>query len=106
MPVLNTNYDLKPAARLATSSEIDTYPVLRGSTIRCSPKGIAIDYLATPLYQRISVTEEGTAKLQPYSNVVFVNVPGRRHELIRSRAQCQHAIGAFRPGPWLDRSGD
>ena len=54
--------------------EIDTYPVFTGSTIRCSPKGIAIDYLATPLYDRISVTEEGTAKLQPYSNVVFVDV--------------------------------
>ena len=105
VPVFNTNYDLKPAARLVTSSEIDTYPVFRGSKIRCSPKGIAIDYLATPLYQRISVTEEGTAKLQPYSNVMFVDVAGRRHELIRSRAQCVRAVAAFRPGPWLDRSG-
>ena len=77
-----------------------------GSRIRCSPKGIAIDYLATPLYQRISVTEEGTAKLQPYSNVVFVDVAGRRHELIRSRAQCLRAVVSYKPGPWLDRSGD
>ena len=106
VPVLDTNYDLKPAARLVTSREIDTYPVFMGSRIRCSPKGIAIDYLATPLYQRISVTEEGTAKLQPYSNVVFVDVAGRRHELIRSRAQCLRAVASYKPGPWLDRSGD
>jgi hypothetical protein len=103
VPVLNTNYDLKPAARLVTSSDIDTYPVFRGSRIRCSPKGIAIDYLATPLYQRISVTEEGTAKLQPYSNVVFVDVGGRRHELIRSPEQCRRALATYTPGPWLDR---
>jgi len=106
VPVLDTNYDLKPAARLATSREIDTYPVFTGSRIRCSPKGIAIDYLATPLYQRISVTEEGTAKLQPYSNVVFVAVAGKRHELIRSRPQCLRAVASYKPGPWLDRSGD
>ncbi len=105
VPVLNVNYDLKPAARLVTSSEIDTYPVFEGSTIRCSPKGVAIDYLATPLYQRISVTEEGTAKLQPYSNVVFVDVGKRWDEVIRSRAQCTRALAAYRPGPWLDRSG-
>ena len=105
VPVLNTNYDLKPAARLVTSSDIDTYPVFAGSKLRCSPKGIAIDYLATPLYQRISVTEEGTAKLQPYSNVMFVDVAGGRHELIRSRAQCMRAVAAYPPGPWLDRSG-
>ena len=103
VPVLNVNYDLKPAARLVTDTDIDTYPVFRGSTIRCSPKGIAIDYLATPLYQRISLTEEGTAKLQPYSNVVFVDVARRRHEVIRSREQCTRALAAYRPGPWLDR---
>jgi hypothetical protein len=100
VPVLNVNYDLKPAARLVTSTDIDTYPVFRGSTIRCSPKGVAIDYLATPLYQRISLTEEGTAKLQPYSNVVFVDVGTSRHEVIRSRAQCARALATYRPGPW------
>jgi hypothetical protein len=104
VPVLNTNYDLKPAARLVTSKQIDAYPVFAGSTLRCSPKGIAIDYLATPLYQRISVTEEGTAKLQPYSNVIFVDVAGGRHEVIRSREQCLRAVAAYPPGPWLDRS--
>jgi hypothetical protein len=104
VPVFDTNYDLKPAARLVTSTDIDTYPVFRGSTIRCSPKGVAIDYLATPLYQRISLTEEGTAKLQPYSNVVFVDVGEGRHEVIRSRAQCARALTRYRPGPWLDRS--
>ena len=105
VPVLNTNYDLKPAARLVTSGDIDTYPVFAGSTLRCSPKGLAIDYLATPLYERISVTEEGTAKLQPYSNVVFVDVGTGRHEVIGSRAQCTRALATYRPGPWLDRSG-
>jgi hypothetical protein len=102
VPVLNQNYDLKPAARLVTSSEIDTYPVFTGSTIRCSPKGVAIDYLATPLYDRISLTEEGTAKLQPYANVVFIDVGTGRHELIRSRAQCRQALSTYRPGSWLD----
>ena len=105
VPVLNVNYDLKPAARLVTSRDIDTYPVFRGSTLRCSPKGIAIDYLATPLYQRISLSEEGTAKLQPYSNVVFVDVGKGRHEVIHSRAQCARGLASYRPGPWLDRTG-
>jgi hypothetical protein len=100
VPVMNVNYDLKPAARLVTSTDIDTYPVFTGSTIRCSPKGVAIDYLATPLYQRISLTEEGTAKLQPYSNVVFVDVGTSRHEVIRSQAQCARALATYRPGPW------
>ena len=105
VPVMNVNYDLKPAAQLHTSSGIETYPVFEGSTLRCSPKGVAIDFLATPLYDRISVTEEGTAKLPPYSDVVFVDVGRRRHELIRSRAQCARALAEYRPGPWLDRSG-
>jgi hypothetical protein len=105
VPVLNVNYDLKPAARLRTSSEIDTYPVFEGSMLRCSPKGVAMDFLATPLYDRISPTEEGTAKLQPYSNVVFVDVGRRRGELISSRAECTRALGEYTPGPWLDRPG-
>ena len=105
VPVLNTNYDLKPAARLETGSDIDTYPVFAGSTIRCSPRGIALDYLATPLYERISVTKGGTAKLQPYSNVVFVDVGADRHQLIRSPQQCAEALATYKPGPWLDQSG-
>jgi hypothetical protein len=64
-----------------------------------------MDFLATPLYDRISPTEEGTAKLQPYSNVVFVDVGRRRGELIRSRAECTRALGEYTPGPWLDRPG-
>jgi hypothetical protein len=105
VPVLNTNYDLKPAAQLRTSNEIASYPVFEGSTLRCSPKGVALDRLATPLYDRISPTEEGSAKLQPYSNVVFVDVEGSRHELIRSRGECARALPSYTPGPWLDRSG-
>jgi hypothetical protein len=104
VPVFDTNYDLKPAAQLRLSSTtIATYPVFAGSTIRCSPKGIALDYLATPLYQRISPLEEGTARLQPYGNVVFAEA--RRHELIRSRGQCTRALDEYTPGPWLGRSG-
>lgn len=102
VPIFDTNYDLKPAAQLRTSSEIQTYPVFRGSTLRCSPKGVAIDRLATPLYDRISPTEAGTAKLQQYSNVVFVDVGNGRHELIRSRGQCTRALATYRPGPSLD----
>jgi hypothetical protein len=105
VPVLNTNYDLKPAAQLRTSSGIASYPVFEGSTLRCTPNGVALDRLATPLYDRISPTEEGTAKLQPYSNVVFVDVGRKLHELIRSRARCARALAEYRPGPWLDGSG-
>jgi hypothetical protein len=104
VPVLDVNYDLFPAARLVTSSSIETYPVFEGSRVRCSPKGVAIDWLATPLYDRITLAEQGTAKLQPYSNVIFVDVGKRRHELIRSRGQCARALATYRPGPWLDRS--
>jgi hypothetical protein len=105
VPVFNVNYDLKPAAQLRTASEIHTFPVFEGSTLRCSPKGVALDYLATPLFERISPLEEGTARLQPYSNVVFVDVGTGRHELIRSRAQCERALDTYKPGPFLERSG-
>jgi hypothetical protein len=100
VPVLNVNYDLYPAAQLVTSSLIETFPVFEGSTLRCSAKGVAIDMLATPLFDRIPLTEAGTAKLQPYSNVVFVDVGKRKHELIRSREQCARALPTYRPGPW------
>jgi hypothetical protein len=100
VPVLNVNYDLYPAAQLVTSSLIETFPVFEGSTLRCSPKGVAIDMLATPLFDRIPLTEAGTAKLQPYSNIVFVDVGSRKHELIRSREQCARALATYRPGPW------
>jgi hypothetical protein len=100
VPVLNVNYDLLPAARLVTSKDIDTYPVFEGSTVRCSPKGVAIDWLATPLYERIWLAEEGTAKLQPYGNVVMVDVGRKRDELIRSREQCARVLAAYEPGRW------
>jgi hypothetical protein len=103
VPVLNVNYDLFPAAQLVTSSSIQTFPVFQGSTVRCSPKGVAIDWLATPLYDRIWLAEVGTAKLQPYSNVVFVDVGRDRHELIRSREQCTRALEEYPPGPWRER---
>jgi hypothetical protein len=100
VPILNVNYDLLPAARLVTSKDIDTYPVFEGSTVRCSPKGVAVDWLATPLYERIWLAEEGTAKLQPYGNVVFVDVGRKRDELIGSREQCARALATYEPGRW------
>jgi hypothetical protein len=105
VPVLNVNYDLFPAGQLVTSSSIQTFPVFEGSTVRCSPKGVAIDWLATPLYERIWLAEVGTAKLQPYANVVFIDVGRGRHELIRSREQCARALASYRPGPWRASSG-
>ena len=105
VPVLNVNYDLLPAARLVTSKDIDTYPVFAGSTVRCSPKGVAIDWLVTPLYDRIWLAEEGTAKLQPYGNVVMVDVGTKRDELIRSREQCARALATYRPARWRVSSG-
>jgi hypothetical protein len=100
VPILNVNYDLLPAARLVTSRDIDTYPVFEGSTVRCSSKGVAVDWLATPLYDRIWLAEEGTAKLQPYGNVVMVDVGGKRDELIGSREQCQRVLATYEPGRW------
>jgi hypothetical protein len=100
VPVLNVNYDLLPAARLVTAKDIDTYPVFEGSTVRCSPKGVAVDWLATPLYERIWLAEEGTAKLQPYGNVVMVDVGRNRDELIRSREQCARVLATYEPGRW------
>jgi hypothetical protein len=100
VPILNVNYDLLPAARLVTAKDIDTYPVFEGSTVRCSPKGVAVDWLATPLYERIWLAEEGTAKLQPYGNVVMVDVGRRRDELIRSREQCARVLATYEPGRW------
>jgi hypothetical protein len=100
VPILNVNYDLLPAARLVTDKDIDTYPVFEGSTVRCSPKGVAIDWLATPLYERIWLAEEGTAKLQPYGNVVMVDVGRGQDELIASREQCARVLAAYEPGRW------
>ena len=77
-----------------------TFPVFEGSTVRCSPKGVAIDWLATPLYERIWLAPRSTAKLRPYSHVVFVDVGRGPHELIRSRAQCDRALATYKPGPW------
>ena len=109
VPVLNVNYDLFPAARLVTSSEIETYPVFAGWTVRCSPKGVAIDWLATPLYDRIWLAEEGTAKLQPYSNVVFVDVGTSGTNLISSRARMRAGAGGVQTrsvaGPLVEPSG-
>ena len=105
VPILNVNYDLLPAARLVTSKDIDTYPVFEGSTVRCSPKGVAIDWLATPLYERIWLAEEHTAKLQPYGNVVMVDVGRHRDQLIGSREQCARALATYRPGTWRIGSG-
>jgi hypothetical protein len=104
VPVLNVNYDLFPAAQLVTSSSIETFPVFEGSRVRCSRKGVAIEWLATPLYERIWLAEVGVEKLQPYSGVVFVDVRKKRHELIRSQPQCERALATYKPGPWRVRS--
>jgi hypothetical protein len=107
VPVLNVTYDLVPAAQLRTRSAIQTYPVFAGAQVRCSPKGVALDQLVTPLYDKISLRDWGTPKLNAYSQVVFVDVGKRRHALIASREQCEKALREFKPGPWLrGRPGD
>jgi hypothetical protein len=42
----------------------------------------------------------GTPKLNAYSQVVFVDVGRRRHELISSPEQCAEALREYEPGPW------
>jgi hypothetical protein len=105
VPVLNVSWDLYPAAQLRTGSSIETYPVFTGARLRCTPKGVALERLTTPLYKRISLRPWGTPKLHAYSQVTFVDVADDRATLIRSREQCVAALEQFPPGPWLDRSG-
>jgi hypothetical protein len=102
IPVLNVTYDLYPAAQLRTDSGIQTYPVFTGARVRCSPKGVAMDRLVTPLYERLWLAEWGTPKLAPYGQVVFVDVGKRRHAVVGSPEQCEELRVQFRPGPWLD----
>ncbi len=105
VPVLNVTYDLYPAAQLRTDSAIETYPVFKGARVRCAPKGVALDELVTPLYKKINLRSWGTPKLQPYSNVVFVDVGASRHLLVTSPEQCAEALDQFTPGPWLEGRG-
>jgi hypothetical protein len=101
VPVFNQTYDLWPAAQLRTGIEgtLHTYPVFEGARLRCSPKGFAIDFLATPFYRVMNLSERGTEKLQDYGDVMLVDVPSGRRALIRSQEQCDDALRRFRPGP-------
>jgi hypothetical protein len=105
VPVLNASWDMYPAAQLRTGRSIQTYPVFAGARLRCTPKGLAIDQLTTPLYKRIGLRPWGTPQLHGYSRVVFVDVGSDRSALIGSPEQCARALEEFTPGPWLDRSG-
>jgi hypothetical protein len=104
IPVFNQTYDLWPAGQLVTGTEkaIHTYPVFEGARLRCTPKGLAIDFLATPFYRVMNLSERNTDKLQRYGNVVFVDVARRRRALIDSKKQCQRALREFDPGPSND----
>jgi hypothetical protein len=101
IPVFNQTYDLWPAAQLRTGTEgaIHTYPVFDGARLRCSPKGLALEFLATPFYRVMNLRDRGTDKLQPYGNVMFVDVGSGRRAVIGSREQCSEALREFPPGP-------
>jgi hypothetical protein len=101
VPVFNQTYDLWPAAQLRTGTDggIHTYPVFEGARLRCTPKGVALDFLATPFYRVMNLRERGTDKLQGYGNVMFVNVADGRRAVIGSREQCSEALREFPPGP-------
>jgi hypothetical protein len=105
IPVFNQSWDLWPAAQLRTASAIQAYPVFKGARLRCSPKGVAVDFLATPFYGVINLRDRGTAKLHSYSRVVFVDVAGGRDAVIRSPEQCAKVLHEFTPGPWLRDRG-
>jgi hypothetical protein len=94
-------YDLYPAAQLRTGRRIETYPVFTGARLRCSTKGVALEKLVTPLYDKINLRSWGTRKLQDYGDVVFVDVAKRRHLVVRSQEECEDALERFEPGPWL-----
>jgi hypothetical protein len=102
IPVFNQSWDLWPAAQLRTDSEIETYPVFKGARLRCSPRGVAVEFLATPFYRVINLQDRETPKTNAYSRVVFVDVPTGRHAVIRSPVQCAKALREFKPGPWFD----
>jgi hypothetical protein len=98
VPIFSQSWDLHPAAQLRTGSMIHTYPVLEGARLRCSPKGLAVEYLATPLYDRINLRDRGTAKLHSYSNVMLIDAAAGRHAVIRSPEQCADALREYPPG--------
>jgi hypothetical protein len=102
IPVFNQSWDLWPAAQLRTDSRIETYPVFERARLSCSSRGVAVEFLATPFYRVINLQDRETPKTNPYSKVVFVDVPGGRHAVIRSPDQCERALREYTPGPWSD----
>ncbi len=102
VPSFNQSWDLHPAAQLLTGKAIHAYPVFTGAELRCALKGVAVDRLPTPLYWTIDIKPRGTPGVTAYSSVVFVDVGGGRHAVIRSRAECLAALREFPPGPWRD----
>ncbi|MFL5906860.1 MAG: hypothetical protein ACJ75Z_04590 [Solirubrobacterales bacterium] len=101
LPTLNASWDIYPAAQLHTDRAIETYPVFKGTRLACTPKGVRMDYVATPLYKTIPLRAWGTPRLQRYPEVVFVGVEGGRHAVIRSPDDCADALRQFMPGPWI-----
>ena len=93
VPVLNVTCNFYPAAQLRpvrASRPIRSLP----APMRCSPKGVVLDQLVTPLYKKINPLDWGTPKLNGYLMVVFVDVERRRHELISSPEQCAEVSGS------------
>ncbi len=92
------------------------YPVFRGSTIRCSPKGVAIDYLATPLYDRISAhrgghrkapavlqrrlrrRRDGTARADPLTRAMHPRTPGVQARPVVGPLQLMEPAADASPG--------
>jgi hypothetical protein len=102
IPVFNQSWDLHPASQLRTDRTIHAYPVFTGAELRCTPKGVAVDKLPTPLYWQIVLKDRGTPGVTAYGAAIFTEVPGERHEVIRSPEQCERALTEYPPGPWND----
>ena len=102
VPTFNQSYDLWPAAQIRTDSTVATYPVFEGAELTCTPRGVEVGRLPTPLYWFINLNDRDTAKLTPYGEAVFVDVEGGKSEAIASRGSCDRALESFPPGPWRE----
>ena len=84
--------------RSAPTPSVATYPVFDGAELACTPKGVQVDRLPTPLYWFINLNDRDTPKLTEYGGATFVDVAAGRSESIGSREACEAALERVRTG--------